>query len=146
MSTLERPGEGRTSRPAGSLGVSHQSWAGKNKISPPSLIVSSISCCVLPLQCHLLGTLGIQSLIQTSPPSEKSKLHSEGRHSRCMPASGGPGAHFPACGMQRGDQGTAHPFPAQRAAHSPATLPMPCSLPFSISSSYFLFLNSQIES
>lgn len=85
-------------------------WQTQNLI--PSLTVSSISCCVFPLQYHLLGTQGIQSLIKTPPPSKKGKLHSEERHSRYVPASDGPGTCFPACGMQHGDQEAAHPFPA----------------------------------
>lgn len=118
-------------------------WQTQNLTPQPHRFLHQLLCCPSPVP---LGTLGIQSLIKTPPPNMKGKLHSEGRHSRNVPASGGPGACFPACGMQYGDRESAHPLPAQGAAHCPATLSVLHSIPSCISSSYFLFLNSQIES
>lgn len=124
-------------------GLPHWSQAGKPKISPPNLIISSISCCVFPPQRHLLGTLGIQNLLKTPLPNKKGKLHSEGRHSRYVPASGGPGARFPACGMQHGDQETAHPFPAAHRVLLTPHLHSLCPAPSLSASQVLIFIFKQ---
>lgn len=105
MSTLERPGEGWTSRPAGCLGVSHWSWAGKPKISPPSLIVSSISCCVVPRQCHLAHWAYRVSLKPHHQTWKASSTVKGGTAGTCQPLVGLGHASLPVgCSVGTGNQ------------------------------------------
>lgn len=148
MSTLEGPGEGRTSSPVGGQEVSCRSWAGKAKAPPRQLHPFS------PLWWHLLNTPRIQNLVITPLPGEKSELHGRRRQTRSHQLLAG-WWHAP------------RPAPTARAGHStslsctgccslpsyhpPLCLHSPHPAPSLFASrvangSYFLFLNHQIES